>query len=73
MQTLNLKYYLFPLFGRGGHPFLLDQKGRKNQGKTNCSARFPWPSAQSFIVLNGDFNEEMLDFDRTVRTTSSLK
>jgi hypothetical protein len=22
------------------HPFLLDQKGRKNQGKTKCSARF---------------------------------
>ena len=25
-------------------PFLLDQKGRKNQGKTNRSARFPRPS-----------------------------
>jgi hypothetical protein len=46
LSTLNLKHYLFPLFGRGGHPFLLDQKGRKNQGKTKSSARFPKPRAR---------------------------
>jgi hypothetical protein len=43
---LNNQRCSFPLFGRGGHPFLLDQKGRKNQGKTNYSARFPKPRAQ---------------------------
>jgi hypothetical protein len=29
-----------PLLGRGDHPFFLDKKGRKSQGKTKCSARF---------------------------------
>jgi hypothetical protein len=28
-----------------GLPILLDQKGRKNQGKTKCSARFSEPPA----------------------------
>jgi hypothetical protein len=34
-----------PLLGRGGHPFFLDKKGRKSQGKTNRSARFSEPRA----------------------------
>ena len=29
-------------------PFLLDQKGRKNQGKTNRSARFPGPTHRNY-------------------------
>jgi len=35
-----------PLLGRGGHPFFLDKKGRKSQGKTKSSARFSGQRAQ---------------------------
>jgi hypothetical protein len=43
--TVSLSNFL-PLLGRGGHPFFLDKKGRKSQGKTKCSARFSGPPAQ---------------------------
>jgi hypothetical protein len=37
--TVSISNFL-PLLGRGGHPFFLDKKGRKSQGKTKSSARF---------------------------------
>jgi len=42
-----------------GHPFLLDQKGRKNQGKTNCSVRFPIPRA---VIFGFDFADLFFAF-----------
>jgi hypothetical protein len=43
-RSVSLSDFL-PLFGRGGHPFFLDKKGRKSQGKTKSSARFSEPPA----------------------------